>query len=235
MGKASAESFKPHEVEQMARQQNRMNNPNVSNIFGTTTTEFGADDQADITQTLSPEMQAIIGSQMDFVSQGPSQLGQYQNPFLQGLMQGAGDNIARRWGVNPTAVGSFGGYNGSQPQFNANQPQEEVPTVPTGPVNPGGGGSGGGGPIDDSGREFRPIPGAGMGGAQSGFMGNGNPWGDMAQIPDHQLIQKPENKMMADRSQKGTISIGDRVGLSQQAKERASKLGSALRNIQWGS
>lgn len=103
-----------------------MNNPNQSNIFGSTTTTFDDNDQANIVQTLSPEMQGIIGSQMDFVSQGPAQLGQYNNPFLQGMMQQTGNALARTggWGMSPDAS-QMGGFSGFNPQFNAQQPPPE--------------------------------------------------------------------------------------------------------------
>lgn len=120
--KASGKALKPHEIEALARQQNRMNNPNQTNIFGTTQTTFGDDDQASIVQTLSEPMQGIINSQMDFVSQGPAQLGQYSNPFIEGLMQNAVGDIARTsgWGNQPQSS-MMGGFQGSSPQFNPQQ------------------------------------------------------------------------------------------------------------------
>ena len=123
MGKKSPKALKQHEIEGLARQQNRMNNPNVSNIFGSTTTTFGPDDQANIVQTLSPEMQGIINSQMDFVGQGPAQLGDYSNPFIQSMMQGNSDAIARRGGYAPGNASMMGGFSGFNPQFNAEQQQ----------------------------------------------------------------------------------------------------------------
>lgn len=121
MGKQSSKALKPHEIEALARQQNRMNNPNQSNIFGTTTTTFGDDDQADIVQTLSAPMERIINSQMDFVGQGPAQLGNFTNPFIQGMLQGNSDGIARRGGYAPSNASMMGGFEGFNPQFSPQQ------------------------------------------------------------------------------------------------------------------
>lgn len=128
MGKQSPKALKPQEIEALARQQNRMNNPNVSNIFGSTNTVFDANDQANITQTLSPEMQGLINSQMDFVGQGPAQMGDFSNPFLQGMMQNTANSLARTggWGQSPDAS-QMGGFSGSAPQWNQNQPPPPSP------------------------------------------------------------------------------------------------------------
>lgn len=69
---------------ELTRQQQRFNNPNVTNRFGSTITTFGADDQADITQTMSDEMNGLIDQQMAFVGKGPSQ---YKGGNNQGLQQ----------------------------------------------------------------------------------------------------------------------------------------------------
>ena len=123
MGKQSPKAFKPHEIEGFARQQNRMNNPNITNAFGSTTTTFGPDDQANIVQQLSPQMQGIIDSQMDFVGQGPAQLGDFNNPFLQSMMQGNASGIARRGGYAQPDASQMGGFSGFNPQFNSEQQQ----------------------------------------------------------------------------------------------------------------
>lgn len=143
MGKQSSQALRPDEIESLARQQNRMNNPNQTNIFGSTQTTFGPDDQASITQTLSEPMQNIINSQMDFVSQGPGQLGNFSNPFIEGLMQGAAGGIANRGGYGaPSTQGMGNSYNGSFPIFNAGSMPQST-EQPNGPQQTGvNGGSG---------------------------------------------------------------------------------------------
>lgn len=121
MGKSAPKTLKPHEIEAFNRQQNRMNNPNVTNTFGSTTTTFGPDDQANIVQQLSPEMQGIIDSQMGFVSQGPAQLGNFSNPFMESMMQGNSNGIARRGGYAPGNASQMGGYSGFSPQMPSEQ------------------------------------------------------------------------------------------------------------------
>ena len=134
MGKQSSKALKPHEIEAMARQQNRMNNPNQSNIFGSTTTTFGPDDQANIVQTLSPEMEAIIGSQMDFVSQGPAQMGEYSNPFYQSMMGSVANRIGERSGFQAPSADNMGGFNSTMPQFNQGG-QDPMQPDPMSPMN----------------------------------------------------------------------------------------------------
>ena len=115
MGKQSSKALKPAEILEMSRTQNRMSNPNISNIFGSTNTTFDGDDQANIV-TLSPEMQGLIGQQMQFVGNGPAQMGDYSNPLIQGLMQNTIGSLGRTggWGSNLPDASQMGGY--SQPQ-----------------------------------------------------------------------------------------------------------------------
>jgi len=257
MGKASSNSFKPHEVEQMARQQQRMNNPNVSNIFGSTTTSFNDDDQSDIVQELSPEMRGIIESQMGFVGQGPAQMGQFSNPFLEQMMQGAANNIQQRWGNDGSPDASNqGGYASIFPQFNQQQAPAPQPPAPVGPTPPQDFGGGGGQGVGDVGRDFTIMPTMGQnpGGGMMGALPNG--------IDDWSLQQMPEGKSMnSGRSQKGQLppngnlafgigqdnpnmdtlkkqaqqSLGDRFGMSQNAQTAAGQLGQILQNMKWGN
>ena len=126
MGKQASKALKAHEIESFNRQQNRMNNPNQYNYFGSTETTFDDQDQATIRQTLSEPIQGIIDSQTDFVSQGPAQLGQFSNPFLQGMMQGTANSIARRGGYTPPDANQMGGFNSSFPDFNQGPSQDEA-------------------------------------------------------------------------------------------------------------
>lgn len=144
MGKQSSKALKPAEILEMARQQNYMSNPNVSNIFGSTNTTFDANDQAQIVQELSPEMQGLIGQQMDFVGNGPAQMGEYSNPLIQGLMQNTIGSLGRTggWGGNLPDASQMGGY--TQPSYGgANainvdgpMPAEMQPALPEVPQQP---------------------------------------------------------------------------------------------------
>lgn len=133
--KASSTGFKPHEVEQFARQQQRMNNANVENFAGSTTTTFGPDDQATITQTLSPEMQGLMGGMMDMLGQGAPQLGNYSNPFIESLLQGAGQRLGNTGGFNVAPGASASApYSFSNPTVTQGG---ELPTVGPQQANPG--------------------------------------------------------------------------------------------------
>lgn len=132
--KASSTGFKPHEVEGVARQQQRMNNANVENFAGSTTTTFGPDDQATITQTLSPEMQGLMGGMMDMLGQGAPQLGSYSNPFIESLLQGAGQRLGNTGGFNVAPGASASApYSFSNPTL---MQGGELPTVGPMPGQP---------------------------------------------------------------------------------------------------
>lgn len=125
--KASSTGFKPHEVEQFARQQNRMNNADVHNFAGSTTTTFGADDQPTITQTLSPEMQGLMDGMMGMLGQGAPQLGNYSNPFIESLLQSTGQRLGATGGFNVAPGASASApYSFSNPTLMQNS---ELPTV----------------------------------------------------------------------------------------------------------
>ena len=144
MGKQSSKALKPEQILQMSRTQNRMSNPNISNIFGSTNTTFDANDQANIVQTLSPEMQGLIGQQMQFVGNGAAQMGDYSNPLIQGLMQNTIGSLGRTggWGSNLPDASQMGGY--SQPQqqnpnaikMDGALPPELSPQMPEAPQMP---------------------------------------------------------------------------------------------------
>ncbi len=177
MGKQTPKTFSRADVQDIARQQNRMNNPNVSNYFGSTNTTFGPDDQADVTQTMSPELQGIVDSMTNFASQGPAQLGSFSNPFMEQMIQGVSNNIGRRGGFSPGSTQGMGNsYDGSSPVFNPN-PMEQMninnpPPQTMGPTPPSGVGGQDGG--------FRPTQ--ALGGALSRYGSTGgqiNPFGEV--------------------------------------------------------
>lgn len=146
MGKQSSKALKPAEILEMSRTQNRMSNPNISNIFGSTNTTFDGDDQANIVQELSPEMQGLIGQQMDFVGNGPAQMGDYSNPLIQGLMQNTIGSLGRTggWGSNLPDASQMGGYSQApQPMpkpsginLDGPLPPEMSPQMPNAPQMP---------------------------------------------------------------------------------------------------
>lgn len=115
MGKQAPKALKPEQILGLARQQNFMSNPNVSNRFGTTTTTFDENDQASISQQLSPELNNIVDQQFDFLSQGPAQLGNFNSPFISGMLQGTANQIARRGGFGVPDASQMGGFDGNMP------------------------------------------------------------------------------------------------------------------------
>lgn len=71
MGKGGgSDSISPSEVADLTRQQQRMSNPNVSNQFGSTTTQFNDNDQASITQSMSPDMLGLYNQALTKVQGG---------------------------------------------------------------------------------------------------------------------------------------------------------------------
>lgn len=152
MSKPKSDVITPAETMQLTRQQQRFNNPNVTNQFGSTETTFGSDDQAQITQTMSPEMAALVQSQMDFVGQGPQQ---YQGGNNQG-MQDMFNNFAQRLGTGGMSndAGQALGALLTKPQMpegNKPMPIEPVgPQVPPPEQRPPGGGGNMGPPMPEN-------------------------------------------------------------------------------------
>ena len=104
-GKSKGHVITPEETMRLIEQQQVMNNPNVSNMWGDTSTTFGADGQAQITQTLSPEMQAMIGQQMDYVSGGPNEFSLNPDNMGNNMMQQFSDRFSERMGAPPRGDG----------------------------------------------------------------------------------------------------------------------------------
>lgn len=103
--KPKSEVITPAETMELMRQQQRMNNPSVNNMFGSTSTEFGDDDVPTITQTMSPQMQALVQQQLDFAGQGASQYKGGNNQGLESMF----NNFANRVGT--------GGMTSKPPSF----------------------------------------------------------------------------------------------------------------------
>lgn len=128
------------EIEQATRQQQRMNNPNYSNAFGTTNTTFGADDQASIVQQMSPEMQGLYNQALESVQGGPNQYTPQSNSFNQQMMQNFNQNMANRSGFQaPQRQWS--------PTIQNKEPVENVLGMT--PPQPSGGGGGYGTPFSN--------------------------------------------------------------------------------------
>ena len=99
--KAKQEVITPEETMELIRQQQIMNNPNVTNTFGSTQTTFGPDGQAQITQTPSEAMMGLINQQQDFVGGGPSQLNLQRDANSDSMMNSFQNRIAQRSGFEP--------------------------------------------------------------------------------------------------------------------------------------
>jgi len=155
-GKGKNEHISTDETMDLIRLQQVMNNPNVDNMFGNTSTTFDSNDQAHITQTLSPEMQALIGQQMDHVAAGPQQFEASRDPYAQGMMEQYNQRAADRAGFQPPPRSIPQG----PPQMGPQGPMPPSGPMPQGPANPLGPndqgpippsmGSGGGGGVDAS-------------------------------------------------------------------------------------
>ena len=144
-----SDTITPAEIEQLTRQQQRMNNPNVSNQFGSTSTTFGYDDQADITQQMSPDMQGLYGQMLENVQGGPSQFTPQSGGYNQQMMQRFNDRTANRSGFQAPQRQLTPPMQYSSPQPLGNQEQNpEIPPIGFSPPsqnfnqnnNQGGGG-----------------------------------------------------------------------------------------------
>lgn len=146
IGKQKDKALSPEQILEIARQQNYMSNPNMTNRFGSTQTTFDGNDQANIVQTLSPEMSNLVDMQMGFVGQGPAQMGQFSNPFIEQQLQNTSDSLARTGGyANAGQSNQMGGFT-QNPYQNPNEINIDMPTVtpysPQTPPDPQGGGNG---------------------------------------------------------------------------------------------
>lgn len=153
----------PREVREQSTIDWQRNNPNVSNYYGSTNTTFDGN-QANVTQQYSEPVQGIIDQRTDFLSRGPTQLGDTGSPMLMEMFMNAANNVNRRNG-DPQQSGKMGGGQQSMPMPKPglddvqaqNKPlavQGEQPMNGAMPVNPyqrveqmntfGGAGGGGG-------------------------------------------------------------------------------------------
>lgn len=100
-GKPKNEQISTEETMDLIRLQQVMNNPNVTNRFGNTSTTFDANDQASILQTLSPEMEGLLNQQFEHVGRGANQFTPNQNNEGNRLMNQFSDSFSNRMGAPP--------------------------------------------------------------------------------------------------------------------------------------
>ncbi len=100
-GKSKGHVITPEETMALIEQQQVMNNPNVSNMFGDTQTTFGADGQAQITQTPSEAMRGLILQQQDFVGGGSPQLNLQRDQNADSMMNQFNSRASERMGAPP--------------------------------------------------------------------------------------------------------------------------------------
>lgn len=108
------------ETRQLMYDQQRMNNPNISNYYGSSQTTFGPDGQANITQSYSPQMQQLAEMQTNMMLQGAPQYQRQANPYAQSMMNGFGQRIGERAGF-PVASANAGGQSYTKPSISANE------------------------------------------------------------------------------------------------------------------
>ena len=135
-GKPKDEVITPEQTMRLIEQQQRMNNPNVSNYFGNTQTTFGEDGQPNIVQTPSEQLTGLLDMQGEFVGQGAPQLNLQRDPNSQAMMQQFQNRIGQRSGFAPPQMGvddmaSLGGANMKDPY---QRKPMEAPTAMTKPM-----------------------------------------------------------------------------------------------------
>jgi hypothetical protein len=135
------------EIRQMLFDQQRMNNPNVSNYFGSSQTTFAPDGQASVTQSFSPEMLPLVESMMSQLGQGAPQFQGRNDPYNTGMQSGFSQRLADRGGFQQPQRQPFSQEQSGPtgPTFGINQP-EPPPTQPTMPE------------FGDNGSIERPLP-----------------------------------------------------------------------------
>ena len=99
--KPKNEVISPDETMRIMEAQQRWNNPNVSNMFGSTTTTFGPDGQPQIVQDPSDEMRGMIEQQQAFAQAGPAQLNLQQDQNAQNMMNQFNSRVGQRAGFAP--------------------------------------------------------------------------------------------------------------------------------------
>jgi len=121
--------IRPGEYRELYQEEREGNAPNQNTWAGSTEVTWDGNIPT-ITQTLNPALQGIADQLTSFVGAGPQQLGDYSNPFLQGLLGNVSNSFNRRYGMAAPQV-DMGGY--SVPQGNAlptvQGPQQTQPQV----------------------------------------------------------------------------------------------------------
>jgi hypothetical protein len=138
----------PEDIYRLTQMQNRMSNPNMSNYFGSTTTTFDENDQPQINQQFSPEIQGLVDMSIASAQGGPNTFTPNANNYGNRMMGQFGDSFSNRMGAPPQAQymqkPPADGFTPQAPPMS--QPPQQVPPVGFAPPSLGGamGGSGGG-------------------------------------------------------------------------------------------
>jgi hypothetical protein len=135
-GKPKDEVITPEQTMQLIQQQQRMNNGDYHNYFGSTTVEFDDEGRPTTTQTPSEQLTRLLDMQGDFASQGAPQLNLQRDPNSQAMMQQFQNRIGQRSGFAPPQMGvddmaSLGGSNMKDPY---ERKPMEAPTAMTKPM-----------------------------------------------------------------------------------------------------
>lgn len=89
------------ELMEMAEFENTINNPNVSNMFGSQTFTRGADGRQTATQELDPRMQGLMDGIIGNLAKGPSQFQVQGNQHTQDMMNMFNSRVGERSGFQP--------------------------------------------------------------------------------------------------------------------------------------
>lgn len=128
--------IRPGEYRELYQEEREGNNPDVVTPWGSTSVTWDGN-RATINQSLSPELEGIKDQLLGFVGQGPQQIGNYSNPFLESLLGNVSSSFNRRYGMAAPQV-NMGGYSSPQgmqqpalPTVQGPQaPQEAQPALP---------------------------------------------------------------------------------------------------------
>ena len=107
MGKSGGSSPIPtmSELKGLAEFENTINNPNVTNMFGSQTFTRGADGRQTATQQLSPELGGLLGNIFGTMANGPSQFKPQGNQYTQDMINGFSQRVGERSGFSPSQYG----------------------------------------------------------------------------------------------------------------------------------
>ncbi len=149
-------------------------NPDQHNYVGSSTVDW-QNGKPVITSTLNPEYQALADQRLAHVSQGPRELGQFQNGSLSDLFQAFGQRMANRGGMNMPVGGLDPKMPQAAPQMHTKPMPVDMQQGPTAPQQ-----------LPQQNAPYQPTELQGQGGIGGGdYFGYGNGLGQLQEWLDN--------------------------------------------------